>query len=120
MMYPNRKWCLKTVATPEALAIALTEQTWCLCAAFCVEGHPDYLFLNDSTHEDGAGEFAVLKKAHGGFIQIESVTFSWCDRARALEHILAALSGAWDQEGGRVITATIQLPEEHGRCRYCD
>jgi hypothetical protein len=93
--------------------------TWTLCAAFSVEGHPDYLFLNDATHEDGAGEWGIVKKVPSGFIQVESVTFSWCDRAQALAYIKTALSGAWDQPGGQVITPTIQTPREHGTCRHC-
>src|ERR1017187_4285744 len=37
-----------------------TERTWTLCSGFYVQGHECHLFLNDSTHEDGAGEWGVI------------------------------------------------------------
>lgn len=40
-------------------------------------------FLNDSFSEDGAQEYAVVRNGR----QIESITFSWCSRAEAHNHI---------------------------------
>src|SRR5450432_2355291 len=80
VMHSRRRFCVSPVATAEELARMLTERTWTLCSGFYVHGHEGYLFLNDSTCEDGAGEFSVI---HGGLgaerhVQVESITFSWC------------------------------------------
>ena len=58
----------------------LTERTWCLCSGFYIQGHENYLFLNDATCEDGAGEFAIIAGALGAerHVQVESITMSWC------------------------------------------
>ena len=58
----------------------LSERTWTLCSGFYVVGHENYLFLNDSTCEDGAGEFSAIRGGVGAeqHVQIESITFSWC------------------------------------------
>src|SRR5262249_10484035 len=99
MMHARRRFCVSPVASAEELARMLTERTWCLCSGFFVQGHEDYLFLNDSTHEDGAGEWAVVA---GGIradkhVQIESITFSWCTFEQALTHVKEALGGRMEQ-----------------------
>jgi hypothetical protein len=58
-MHNRRRWCVSEVDSPEELARKLTSATWTLCTGFYVREHPQYLFLNDSTHEDAAVEFAV-------------------------------------------------------------
>ena len=63
MMHKSRTWCIFPIATKEDLAHKLAESTWCLCTAFEIG---DYLFLNDATSEDGAAEYAVVKKAGHG------------------------------------------------------
>ncbi len=60
MIHTKRVWSVSEVESAEKLAEMLTEHTWTLCAGFVVVGHPEYLFLNDSFSEDGAGEFAVI------------------------------------------------------------
>src|SRR6266496_1946531 len=97
-MHRDRRWSVAPVTSAEDLARMLTERTWTLCAGFYVEGHDEYLFVNDSTHEDGAGEFAVLKGRIGTpeYVQLESVTFSWASFDQALGYIQQALSGQWD------------------------
>jgi len=54
-----------------------------------VKGHDRYVWLNDSTSEGGAQEYAVLRLglADGYMTQIESITFGWCDRAKALQFV---------------------------------
>ena len=80
-MHENRVWCVSEVATAEELVRLLTETTWCCCTGFQIGS---YLFLNDSTSPDGAQEYAVCKRLDdGGLIQIESITFGWCDEAQA-------------------------------------
>ena len=55
MMHKNRRWGVGPVSSAEDLARKLTESTWTLCTGFYVVVHEEFLFLNDSTHEDGAG-----------------------------------------------------------------
>ena len=122
MLHADRIWCLSEAASAEDLAEKLTEQTWCLCQAFQVKDHPRYVWLNDSTSEDGAQEYAVLKLglAAGDRQQIESITFGWCDRSRAKDFIRETLAGNDDHnEFARPVRATIQPLEKHGRCQYC-
>src|SRR5438874_12498152 len=98
MMHTNRRWCVSVVESADALSHLLTERTWTLCSGFCIRGHEEFLFLNDSTSEDGAGEFAVVKGGVGAasHLQVESVTFSWCRPEEALKHIEDALAGRFD------------------------
>lgn len=122
MLHADRVWCVAEVDTPEELARQLTEVTWCLCQGFRVQGHPHYVWLNDSTSPDGAQEFAVVKLglADDHMTQLESITFGWCDYDRALELVRATLNGGDDtNEWARPVDATLQTPEEHGTCIHC-
>ena len=49
MMHERRRWGVGPAASAEDLARKLTGSTWCLCTGFYVEGHDEYLFLNDAT-----------------------------------------------------------------------
>ena len=117
MMHKNRMHCLGPVDTAKNLAEKLTGSTWCLCTGFYVEGHPAYLFLNDATHEDGAGEYGVIKRTRDGFIQVESITFSWCDVPKALDYIEKALRGEFDSDG-HPVKVFLETPEQHS-CGLC-
>ena len=86
MFHKGRTWAIHRVDSAETLAEMLTERTWTLCSGFVIEGHEEYLFLNDSTHEDGAGEYGVIR---GGLTadrrhQIESITLCWRGAIRGL------------------------------------
>lgn len=118
MMHDDRVWCVSVVESAEDLARKLTEITWCGCTAFELEG---YLWLNDATSPDGAQEFSVVKKrADGTFVQIESITFSWCDFDAALRFIKATLAGEDDENDfSRDVHPALESPEEHGRCHHC-
>jgi hypothetical protein len=122
MMHKNRVHCVGPVASAEELAHMLTERTWTLCCGFYVLGHECYLFLNDSTHEDGAGEWAAIL---GGVeserhVQIESITFSWCEFDQALKHVQDALAGRMDRNDfARPVTLRLETPEQHQRCPLC-
>src|SRR5438046_2205101 len=97
MMHERRRWIVSHVASAAELACMLTDRTWTLCSGFVVENHPSYMFLNDSTHEDGAGEWAIAKTVGPWeWLQVESVTFSWCSTEDAQRHIEAALRGEYD------------------------
>jgi len=106
------------VASAEDLAEKLTEHTWTGCSAFELGG---YLFLNDATCADGAQEYAVVKPLpDGGFEQIESITFSWCNQDRALELIRKVLAGDFDQaDYRRLVTPRLETSEKHERCHLC-
>ena len=122
MMHSNRIWCVTEVESAEELALKLTTGTWCCCQAFRIKGHSHYVWLNDSTSEDGAQEYAVCRQdlATGDLRQLESISFSWCDRDRALQFIFATLSGDDDHnEWARPVTANLQSPEEHHHCQHC-
>ena len=118
MMHSKRTWCVAAADSAEDLARRLTEQTWTLCTAFELHG---YLFLNDATCEDGAQEYAVVKRRDDGtFLQVESITFSWCSYEDALEHIRRAVEGRDDaNDFARVVSPRLESPEEHGRCPLC-
>ncbi len=121
MMHATRRWSLSEVESADTLAKMLTGRTWTLCSAFFVKGHPDYLFLNDATHEDGALEMAVVKKQPDrSLLQVESITFSWCQEAEAKAYIDQTLAGQFDASDlFRPATFKIDPPGQHGRCHLC-
>lgn len=121
MMHAKRRWGLAEIESAETLAKMLTESTWTLCSAFFVRGHPNYLFLNDATHEDGALEMACVKKLPDGtYLQIESITFSWCDQPEARAYIEDAVAGKLDDHDfARPVTPRIDPPQDHERCHLC-
>ena len=119
MFHRRRVWCVSTASSAEELADKLASTNWCCCTGFELGG---YLFLNDSTSPDGAQEYAVLKKNGGNnlFIQIESMTFGWCDEPEALEFVRETLAGRYDHNSfAREVVALLETPEEHGRCPHC-
>lgn len=119
MFHADRVWCVGPVASAEELACKLTETTWCCCTGFELGG---YLWLNDSTSPDGAQEYAVIKKpgSTGKPVQVESITFGWCDKVQALAYILLTLAGKDDHNSFcRVVEPVLQTPAEHGRCPHC-
>ena len=119
-MMHKRRWCVSPVAAPQELALMLTERTWTLCSGFYVQGHENYLFLNDATHEDGAAEFGIVAGGMAGpHIQVESITFSWCSRAKAMKFIVSAINGLFNHEG-HPVTIQLQTPEQHGKCHLCE
>jgi len=119
MFHKDRVWCVTAVESAEELARKRTEITWTCCTAFELGG---YLWLNDATSADGGQEYAVVKKAgpNGGPVQVESITFSWCDYATALEYIQRTLGGGDDgNDFAREVSPVLQTPAEHGRSCYC-
>lgn len=119
-MMHKRRWCLSPVATAQELARMLTERTWTLCSGFYIQGHPDVLFLNDATCEDGAGEYGVIRLIGTQHVQVESITMSWCSVEKALRYIEDALTGKMDgNDFARPVTLRLDTPEQHGRCHLC-
>jgi len=121
MLHTDRVWCLYEVETASDLATMLTESSWCCCQAFQVIGHPDYMFLNDSTSPDRIQEYAVIKcEAPAGFKQIESITFGWCDQEKALRYIEATLRGDDDHNPwAHFVSVSVESQQQHGRCQHC-
>jgi len=108
-----------SVESAEDLARKLTEMTWVLLHRVC---HRSLLWLNDATSPDGAQEYAVALRndSDGSFLQIESITFSWCSYDEALSHIQRTLRGEDDRnEWARPVQQTLQTAAEHGRCHHC-
>ncbi len=120
MMHKSRTWCIFLIATKEDLAHKLAESTWCLCTAFEIG---NYLFLNDATSEDGAAEYAVLKKpvtAEAPYMQIESITASWMSEDRLLEFISRTLAGENDaSDWARPVEPKLETSEQHECCHRC-
>jgi hypothetical protein len=91
MMHAKRQWCVVDAKNPEELARNLVDITWTLCTGFRIGA---YYFLNDSTSEDGAQEYAVLRQMPDGrLLQIESITFGRCRAEEALHYVKQALAG---------------------------
>jgi hypothetical protein len=119
MLHRKRLWSVSPVAFAEELAEKLTEHTWTCCQAFELDG---YVFASDATCGDGAQEYAVFRRDDnsGEFVQIESITFSWCSQEKALELIRRITTGEFDAcEYGRVSSERLQTPAEHGTCHLC-
>ena len=57
---------------------------------------------------------------NGRPLQVESITFSWCDYPTALEYIQRTLRGGDDGNdfAGEVAVA-LQMPDQHDRCHHC-
>jgi hypothetical protein len=144
MMHNTRIWCIRPVATAEELAEKLTQSTWCCCTGFELGG---YVWLNDAMCEDGAQEYAVVRKptdADPNYRQVESITASWRSQELLLRYIrdvqsgtpaihcvpgsivpvtsladIADALGADHRPANFIVHPTLETPEHHGRCRYC-
>lgn len=117
MVHHKRRFCVKRVTSVEELVEQLHNHTWTLCTGFQIG---KYLWLNDSFREDGAQEYAVfMPNDIGMYIDIESITVSWCSIERLCEHINTCLSGAWDVNRYGEYILHIDSPEEHRRCPLC-
>lgn len=116
MWHDARYWQITDVADTDTLAEMLAYGgNWTLCSGFRLGG---YLFLNDSTSENGAQEYAIVRESDRR--QVESITFGWCDRERARHHIEAMLAGeeCW-VDVPPLAADRLETPERHGRCPHC-
>ena len=119
MFHDDRTWCVTPVGSAEELARKLHTTVWTCCSAFELDG---YLWLNDSTSPDGAAEFAILKRLapDGPMLQVESITFGWCDYDETLRYIRQTLRGDFDSGSFvREVRPRLQTPDKHGRCPHC-
>lgn len=108
-MHRERRYKVVKVKTFEELANKLYEHTWTTCSAFeC----GSLILANDSTSEDGAQEYVVIK----GGREIESLTVSWFSSVEKLEDILVRLS---KNEEGYDYGGCELLQHENGYCPRC-
>ncbi len=116
MIHKNRIYqIVEEVSDVAALAESLTEHSWTLCTAFRLIAAPDavpLLFLNDAFSEDGAQEYAVIRNGR----QVESITFSWCSRAEAHNHIDYLVRGGGGDYGP--VEARFESADTH-QCVLC-
>jgi hypothetical protein len=90
MLHPHRTYHVGDVESIEDLAERVTGTTWTLCTGFRLRTKSqELLFLNDSTSEDCAQEYAVF----AGDRQVESITSGWCTPERAAELVRQVLAG---------------------------
>jgi len=118
MLHKRRIWCVTSVESSDELAEKLTEYTWTSCTGF---EHRGYLFLNDSTGPDGAQEYAILRPSNdASWLQIESITFSWCNLDKAREYVSRIVAHEFDfAEYASSVQPSLETPAQHGRCPCC-
>ncbi len=110
-----RRWKYEDVSDMEDLAKRLTSHIVTLCTGY---RHRGYFYLNDAIHEEGAGEYAIVRESD--LRQVESITFSWCTVEQALGYIQEVSSGTYDGENYGSISNTQVLPAaEHRGCPLC-
>ena len=126
--YPSgitaRVYNIKTCNAEEMLEDLTHTKTWTLCTGWRVG---DTLYLNDSTSEDGAQEYAVLRVQPGvGCLfaeQFESATFGWM----TLEEIKDFIDQTWNAniESGdyaeltQLFSNMIFVQDHHDTLPYC-
>lgn len=110
VIHAKRRFAVSVVESAEQLAEKLTEYYWTRCTGFQLFG---LLFLNDSFSEDGAQEWAVYRAG----CQLDTVTFSWCSRDRALEIIQNLLKR--EGEGSSGVLPRTEPADQHGSCPLC-
>jgi uncharacterized protein involved in tolerance to divalent cations len=119
MLHKSRRWGVTIVASAEELAEKLTEHDWTCCTGFDFGG---FYWLNDSTSESGAQEYAVVVKTESGPIldQVETITFGWMNRAQALDRIERFVNGSHPYTEFDVVSrARVQKIGDHGACQHC-
>ena len=119
MFFENRPYKIYEETDAAVLAEKLAAgRTWCLCNGF---KYKDVWFLNDSTSEDGAQEYAALiQGVDGTFFQVESITFSWCSVEQATEHIDDCVAYVSDPSAAPIFKQkSVHFSHVAGSCRYC-
>jgi hypothetical protein len=141
MLHKNRRFGVTDVHSTDELAEKLTKGSWTCCTGFRIGG---LLFLNDSTSENGAQEYAVVREATRE--QLESITFGWMtlDEARIAIRIfveVADIAPNPQAPAGRVFVAktasqlaeaigadafsfgtipnVVEFGRQHGVCAHC-
>jgi hypothetical protein len=115
VFHNKRVWAVEDCASPAELAELLTNHSWCSCCGFRLGA---YVFLNDQTGPDGAGEWGIVK-GDNPTLQVESVTFSWTGRHQALDIIWSILKGRVATPWNSGITAAQLVSPSGHRCGHC-
>ncbi len=118
MMHQRRAHKAATIGgSARELVDYVCRSTWTLCTAFKWR---DLVLLNDSTSEDGAMEFTVVRLVGGVAIESESITFDWLNsddaRASTADYLEALNAGTKPGIPGTPINLT---PHPDGSCRHC-
>lgn len=120
----RRTYNIKPCTADEMLSDLVHTKTWTLCTGWRVG---ETLYLNNSTSEDGAQEYAVLRVQPGAgrlvAKQFESVTFGWM----TLEEIEDFIEQTWnaDIETGdyaeiaHVFGNALFVQDNHDALPYC-
>jgi hypothetical protein len=120
MLHKNRTWTLTELTRAEELAEKLTAHTWTGCTGFRLG---KLLFLSDASSGNGAQEYAVVVEyPNGKYLQIESITFSWCSYDRALKLIkdLATFGVQHDKKSEWSVEVKPHIePAKGHRCHHC-
>lgn len=120
--HSKRRWSIAAVGSAIELAEKLTSHTWTLCTGFRFAG---LLFLNDSTSEDGAQEYAIIDDNEAEYEgsqaawQVESITFGWCDLAKALSIIEGLVARRSLVDMGPLLLDRCEPADEHEPCELC-
>lgn len=114
MLHQKRTFGVGDVETIEDLAEKLTAVTWTLCTGFRFQG---LLFLNDSFTEDSAQEYAVIRESD--MCQLESITFSWCDKEKAIDVITECSEMTGDGFFGKLDLPLKIEPATQHHCGLC-
>lgn len=116
MLNENRIWGEpQRVNSLEELAERLAGSGWVPCTAWELPDGRTRL-LNDS-FGDG-GEFAVIRLIGDEWRQVESITFSWCSREKALAYLEQATAGEFDRENW-VGPVDPRFHPQHETCPLC-
>ena len=109
-MHTGRIWNVAGPFGPAQLAERLTKYSWTLCSGFECLG---FLYLNDSTSEDAAQEYAVVRKSD--LVQVESITVSWMDA----DQIAAFAAETWQREVHPSYGSIEPKNLDHDSVEYC-
>ena len=114
MLHKKRVFGVGDIETIEELAEKLTGTTWTLCTGFRFQG---LLFLNDSFTEDSAQEYAVIRESD--LCQLESITFGWCNKEKAISLIKKCLDMTGDGFFGKLDLPLKIEPATQHHCGLC-
>ena len=99
----------------------LTAHRWPLCAAFTVEGHTRYLFVNESAASSSRCDWAVIKLPSRPWYStrvINGVCFNVMSLEESITCIKHILAGADDSPIFRVAGLRLETAAQHA-CPFC-
>lgn len=118
MLHKTRVWDVHELPIDKlVIVLAGDASSFCLCTG--IRTPAGTVLVNDSLRVDGLQEYAVLRRLADGWVQVESLTTTWCTRERLTELLEAADRGEWDNHEPWTVVPDLQL--EHGAtpCPLC-